>query len=150
VKDKRPMVFVPRKLMHFTKTDCLSGYYVSKAYVNFVGKTYNKDGSITKEYLVDFVNELELLDITDEYLSDIANNISMTEIFASFDDCKKFVDEQNSLLYANGDPCIKKARQMILSKINYYGAKLEEQYISPEERIITTPPSTNDKENFIK
>ena len=64
MKDKRPIVYVARKITYYNdyNIECLGGFYVSKAYLNFAGKCYEKDGSVSKEYMVDFINQIELID----------------------------------------------------------------------------------------
>ena len=140
--DKRPVVFVARKITHFNKADTLCGYYVSKAHLNFVGKSYGKDGKILKEYVVDFINDLEMLDFDCGFYAETDRNVSRNEIFTNFNDCKKFVNEQNYLLYVNENSSTRLASQEIYKNVINHGSKLENRYISPEEREINAQQST--------
>ena len=149
MKDKRPIVYAARKITHFNKVEELCGYYVSKAYLNFVGKWYDKEGNISKEYVVDFVNNLEMLDFADEFYAETDHNVSRAEIFTSFNDCKKFVNEQNYLLYTNGDSYTRLARQVMYKKVINHGEKLEQRYISPEE-INSVDSQQTSEEEFVK
>ena len=57
-QDKRPVVYVPRKITYYddNNQERVAGYYVSKAYLNYAGKWYKEDGTISKEFMIDFVN----------------------------------------------------------------------------------------------
>ena len=71
------------------------------------------------------------------FYAETDRNVSREEIFTSFNDCKKFVNEQNYLLYTNGNSSTRLASQEIYKNVINHGSKLENRYISPEEREIT-------------
>ena len=57
IMDKRPIVYVPRKITSFGdgSVEQTVGYFVSQAYLNYAGKSYDKDGTTSCVYYVDFV-----------------------------------------------------------------------------------------------
>ena len=147
-ENKRPIVYVPRVLTAYNDNnmEIMIGYYVSKAYLNFAGKWYNEDGTVACKYGVNFVNRFEMKDadfeILDEdgeefYVETSDLNISRNEVFKDYKACKEYVDELN-LKFAQtvGTTSASKiAKRMELhKKALEFGAKLEEKYISLEER----------------
>ena len=103
-QSKRPIVYVARELSTYCdgKVELRSvGFYVSKAYLLFVGKTYNEDGTISKEFQVDYINRFESLDKKpDESFWEFYAEISdvkpfKTAVFTSYAQCKNYVNEQN-------------------------------------------------------
>lgn len=150
MKDKRPVVYVARKLTYFNKVEEVCGYYVSKAYLNFVGKCYEKDGSISKEFIVDFVNDLEMMEFAEDIYAETDRNVSKTEAFSSFDDCKKFVNQQNYELLNIEGRVPRSARVVMYKKAINHGEKLEQRYIPLEKRKTTVPQQVSCEEEFFK
>ena len=95
-KNKRPIVYAAREITYFgeNNVECTIGYYVAKAYLNFAGKWYNKDGTVTRKYEMNFVNRFEMLDIKNrEFYTIIADcDESRAEVFKDYASCKKYVD----------------------------------------------------------
>ena len=138
-ENKRPIVYVARKITYYNdyNIECLGGFYVSKAYLNFAGKCYEKDGSVSKEYMVDFINQIELIDSEHELFAETDPNTSKTEVFTTYIDCKYFVKEQNNKLATRvGTTSASKiaSRVEFYKKVRRHGEKLEKKYISAEER----------------
>jgi len=143
-KNKRPIVYVARKLTYYDdeNVELCPGFYVSKAYLHFAGKTYNEDGTISKEFQVDYVNRFESLDKKpDESFWDFSAETSdvmpyKREVFKNYAECKKHVNRQNYLrLNTVGFVSPSKLiRQKAYKQLINYGAKLEEKYIPLEER----------------
>lgn len=141
-EDKRPVVYVARKITYYNNNniETLGGYYVSKAYLNYAGKFYKKDGTVQKEFIVDFVNRFEPLDIIDGsefYVETSDGGVYETEVFKSYADCKKCVDEQNAILEnrIRSFQAVEMQKYMeFYQQALKYGPKLEEKYIPAEER----------------
>ena len=144
MKDKRPIVYVARELTTYCdgKVELRAGFYVSKAHLHFAGKTYNEDGTISKEFQVNYVNRFESLDNRpDEVFWDFYAEISdampyRREVFTNYAECKKYVNEQNyKRLSIEGfiSPS-RLIRQEVYKQVINYGEKLEEKYIPKEER----------------
>lgn len=147
MEDKRPKVYVPRVLTTYNDNDMeiMIGYYVSKAYLSFVGKRYNEDGTVICKYEVNFVNgfetkdaDFEILDEDgEEFYVETSVNVPRNEVFKDYKSCKQYVDELNQkFAQAVGTTSASKiAKRMELhKKAIEFGAKLEEKYIPFEER----------------
>ena len=144
-QSKQPVVYVARELSTYCdgKVELRgAGFYVSKAYLLFAGKKYNEDGTITKEFEVDYVNRFENLDKKpDESFWDFYAEISdvkpfKREVFTNYAQCKKYVNEQNyKRLNTEGFVSPSRLiRQKAYKQVIDYGARLEEKYIPLEER----------------
>ena len=140
-ENKRPIVYVAREITHFGEenVEYTIGYYVAKAYLNFAGKSYNKDGTVTRRYEVHFVNRFEMLDIKNrEFYTIIADcGESRAEAFKDYASCKKYVAELNQKFAqtVGTTSASKIAKRMELHKQALeYGAALEDKYIPLEER----------------
>lgn len=144
-KNRRPVVYVARKITHYgvNNQEVIDGYYVSKAYLNFAGKWYEKDGMISKEFKVDFLNYCELLTIEQkcEFETDFhaEQDVNISKKYASnnYADCKKYVDVQNRKLHNIIKPfsAVDVEKRMEFHKQALkYGEMLEEKYIPLEER----------------
>lgn len=143
--NKRPIVYVARELSTFGdgKVELRSvGFYVSKAYLLFAGKTYNEDGTTSKEFQVDYINRFESLDKKpDDEFWDFYAEISdvkpfKKEVFTNYEQCKKYVNEQN-YKWLNSSSFMfpsRTIRQKVYKQALKYGEMLEEKFISLEER----------------
>ena len=142
-ENKRPIVYVARKLTYYNENvELCPGFYVSKAYLHFAGNTYNEDGTITKEFKVDFINRFEYLDKKDDdMLWDFHAETSdvmpyKSEVFKNYAECKRYVNRQN-YKRLNTVGFVSPSRLVRLEaykQVINYGAKLEEKFISLEER----------------
>ena len=153
-KNKRPIVYVAREFIYCddNNKEMLGGYYVSKAYLHFAGKEYNEDGTISKEFKVDFVNRYECLDKKDdevfcELYAEISDvKATKREIFKDYASCKKYVNEQNlKMATAIGTTSASKVvvRMEFYKQAYKYAAALEEKYIPAEEREQASESTTN-------
>lgn len=138
--NKRPIVYVARKLNYYDENNQsrLAGYYVSRAYLNFEGKWYNKDGAVTREYIIDFANTLEMLDDNvNEFYAEKDLNTSTDKVFKNYKVCNKLVNLLNSSFEktVGSDSESKTSKLMKLhKKALKYGEQLEQKFIPSEER----------------
>lgn len=154
MKNKRPIVYVARELSTYCdgKVELRGvGFYVSKAYLHFAGKTYNEDGTISKEFEVDYVNRFESLDKKPnesfwEFYAETSDvKPFKEEVFQNYAQCKKYVNEQNDKRL-NTEGFVSPSRlirQKVYKQVISYGAALEEKYIPLEERQQVTENTKN-------
>lgn len=148
-EDKRPIVYVSRVLTAYNgnNIEFKIGYYVSKAYLSFVGKKYCEDGTVARRYEVKFVNRFEMLDKVGEFYAEMEDSdVFRSAVFGDYVSCKKYVDVQNrklhNLIKAFSATDVE-TRWASHKQALKYGEALEEKFISVEEREQTTENTNN-------
>ena len=142
-KSKQPIVYVAREIYIYDR-DCRCykvANFVSKAYLMETNIKYNEDGSIDKQYFVDFnINpSIFAIDRKTHFHVQNGDNIEVSTVFRDYESCRKYVTGINNRLADGADiyntPLslygqMHKIREMA----DVYGKSLEDEFILPEER----------------
>jgi len=156
-QDKRPIAYAPREIISYGDGNIayVVGYFVSKAYVGEVEKMYYKNGAINSTYFIEFVGGREttyqMHDFQKEVLGnngefyvedENANYERKWHVFNSYKACKKYVCElnaehANNLRNRINEYGITDSLKLWINlhkQAVKYGKKLEETYITEQER----------------
>ncbi len=156
-KCEQPIVYVARKLYFYDDLGHTQeiAYFVSKAYLRKSTKQYNEDGSIDKEFYIDFnINPtIYAIDRNTFFHALNGDNIRVLEIFGDFDACRKYVDRINKRLsdhFSNVPSLTFNGESVIQRTAVEYGESLEKEFISPEERKTSIDQSSDDQEDILE
>ena len=141
MEDKRPIKYVLRKIyVNDTCDENVIAGFVSKARLSTMGKWWNRDGSSSEDFCVDFCDDcFSWGKWVDANLSVETPDAEVECVFDDYFSCKIFVNEINRayldyLLSKTSDDAEYAKTLTNFKNALAFGKALEEKYIPAEER----------------